>query len=1339
MVKPALKHTLEAVLVLIGVVVVVAAALVLRLSRGPIELPGLRPAVEHALAKQVDGGKASVGEATLVWFPDTQALGVRLKNVRLTDGKGRLVLRAAAVEGAAALDATLLFSPAPGRLTARDFFAAVSISPQGKFGLGYDAKGAPERVGGLDRTLAELTGEARRGRPASFLRDLDLVNGSLAFREVAGPVSWTSQIDRVSFHKANGRIVSDCRLVIDDGQRKSTLDVHAKASVGLKEARLTGAMSDLTPARVFPSVGATRPLSALDALVQGHGALDYAASKGVTAADVVFTAGAGRLRFGTAFQRFDSAEVAGGYDPATGEVKLARFKVAAERTRLDVSGKLKLIPEHGKDQPAHVAFELNGPEGLMTLAPSATPQPVQDLFIRGDFAPERGRLALDEARLKLAGAPIAGHVILQRGKRDGESWGVQAAASVGGTVGPDQILAFWPEGLGEGARNWLKLSLKAGRAHDVKFVSDIPPGSFGRGKHLEDKDLRVDFIGEGMEIRILDDLAHLQDLAGVGVLRGNSLEIKVSSGHIQHVALSEGTVTLPRFAPKGGLAVFKARAIGDAREILQIVDQPKAHLISSQGFDPTRVSGQADVVIEITRPMLSDVPPKDYGVRYVGRVRQAGLKQAAIGLDLHDGDLAVDGTAEGLSVKGPGQAGPYRGGVVFTADFTGKKGVVVDLDGMLDVGGAASGGNDGGAPLKAHFTAFHGEGVGVIHSQPLEGRVTWSDNKHVLLEGMSQYAGWRLAGVPISAGVPANMPLRLILDHSGANSWVGRLEADAYSGNVVWTGGDVAHLRYTAEITPDEARRLGFAGSPAFARNQQVSADVALAPTGGATYAIGPMTGRVDWVMGPATTVWHWKAMLTRGDLAAMGVPSLIAPGGVVPVDATMTAAGGGITGEANFGGTPFKFSLTGAGERRTLTVSGAPSDGALERLGLIPDGMANGVAGIGAHLDRSPDGRWSGRIEADLTHLALSIADTDWRKPGGKAARLYVDLTARPDGSTTLDRIVAEGPGLDVQAQASVAHGRLVSFTTKTARIDGVFDGGLQVTEDGAGILVRASGRFIDTRPILHRLSNRPAGGDGAGGDGASAQVWRVEAQFSEARITDVGVLRDVRVNGIAGKMDVTAATAGGSTLSLKLYPEAGGTAFTGRLSDVSQAGEAFFGPIPLHGGQATAKGRLAPDGFDAVVEMQNVRAVKVPVLAQLLTLASLRGLGDTLNGDGIEFSHVVAPIRVRGSKVYLDDARATGSAMGITAKGMIDLDERTLELSGAVAPAYALNSAIGNLPVLGALLTSRKGEGVVGLTYSAKGSVKTPKVSVNPFSLAAPGILRRMFEPVRRPAPGN
>jgi hypothetical protein len=133
---------------------------------------------------------------------------------------------------------------------------------------------------------------------------------------------------------------------------------------------------------------------------------------------------------------------------------------------------------------------------------------------------------------------------------------------------------------------------------------------------------------------------------------------------------------------------------------------------------------------------------------------------------------------------------------------------------------------------------------------------------------------------------------------------------------------------------------------------------------------------------------------------------------------------------------------------------------------------------------------------------------------------------------------------------------------------------------------------------------------------------------------------------------------------------------------------------------------------------------------MARILMVGSLHGMSDLLNGEGIEFNEVVAPVSVRGSKLNIGRARATGPAMGVTTQGVIDIDAQTVELSGAVAPSYVLNSALGSAPVIGKLLVSRKGEGMFAVSYAAKGPFSAPRISVNPLSIAAPGILRRMFE---------
>jgi len=65
-----------------------------------------------------------------------------------------------------------------------------------------------------------------------------------------------------------------------------------------------------------------------------------------------------------------------------------------------------------------------------------------------------------------------------------------------------------------------------------------------------------------------------------------------------------------------------------------------------------------------------------------------------------------------------------------------------------------------------------------------------------------------------------------------------------------------------------------------------------------------------------------------------------------------------------------------------------------------------------------------------------------------------------------------------------------------------------------------------------------------------------------------------------------------------------------------------------------------------------------------------------------------------------------------------------------------------LSNIPLLGDLLASKKGEGIFGITYSMTGNAEQPNISTNPLSMLTPGIFRRIFEghiPTQKDAPSN
>ena len=174
------------------------------------------------------------------------------------------------------------------------------------------------------------------------------------------------------------------------------------------------------------------------------------------------------------------------------------------------------------------------------------------------------------------------------------------------------------------------------------------------------------------------------------------------------------------------------------------------------------------------------------------------------------------------------------------------------------------------------------------------------------------------------------------------------------------------------------------------------------------------------------------------------------------------------------------------------------------------------------------------------------------------------------------------------------------------------------------------------------------------------------------------------------------------------------------------------------FEGGVLSLDGRFGKKLGSAQIRMSDVRMRDAPLFAQVFSLASLRGLTDLLNGDGVLFTNVEAPIRFVEGRVDMPGARASGPALGLTTRGWVGLKDNTISLDGVVVPSFGVNSALGGIPIIGDLFVSRQGEGVFAVTYSVRGDMERARVSINPLSAVTPGFLRRMMEnPSEEPEP--
>ncbi len=152
------------------------------------------------------------------------------------------------------------------------------------------------------------------------------------------------------------------------------------------------------------------------------------------------------------------------------------------------------------------------------------------------------------------------------------------------------------------------------------------------------------------------------------------------------------------------------------------------------------------------------------------------------------------------------------------------------------------------------------------------------------------------------------------------------------------------------------------------------------------------------------------------------------------------------------------------------------------------------------------------------------------------------------------------------------------------------------------------------------------------------------------------------------------------------------------------------------------------------SVLIIDNFKVNEIPVLAKLLTLASLQGIADLLTGEGIRFTDFEMIFSNKDKLMTIDEIYAIGPAISIMMSGYIE-SEKLVSLRGTLVPATTINRTIASIPLIGDILIGKKvGEGVFGVSFKIKGPPKNLKTTVNPIKTLTPRFIIRTIEKIKK-----
>jgi Protein of unknown function len=368
--------------------------------------------------------------------------------------------------------------------------------------------------------------------------------------------------------------------------------------------------------------------------------------------------------------------------------------------------------------------------------------------------------------------------------------------------------------------------------------------------------------------------------------------------------------------------------------------------------------------------------------------------------------------------------------------------------------------------------------------------------------------------------------------------------------------------------------------------------------------------------------------------------------------------------------------------------------------------------------------------VEADLTSLKLDNILPGWVKVPGKSGKATFNVVQKQQ-STRFEDIVVDGGGVSIKGSLEVdQNGDLMNANfpvysptegdRTTLRAERGSDGVVKVTMrgdvfDGRGFLKSAvSGREPDVKNkaknVDFDIDLKLGAVQGFNGEA----VRSIDCKVSRRN----GAVRSFSLNGKLGRdTPVTADLRGRAQGREVIYLETNDAGAFFRFTDTYSK---------MVGGQL-ALALEPPTAEPAAREgLMNVMNFTVKGEAALERVAA----GAPGAQSGVSFTRLRAEFTRNSGQLTVREGVVKGPAVGATIEGSIDYVGNQVRMSGTFVPMYGLNNMFGQIPVLGLFLGGGSNEGLIGMTYEVVGSPNQPTLRVNPISMMAPGVLRKIFE---------
>lgn len=424
---------------------------------------------------------------------------------------------------------------------------------------------------------------------------------------------------------------------------------------------------------------------------------------------------------------------------------------------------------------------------------------------------------------------------------------------------------------------------------------------------------------------------------------------------------------------------------------------------------------------------------------------------------------------------------------------------------------------------------------------------------------------------------------------------------------------------------------------------------------------------------------------------------------------------------------------------RKRLAVQGTLNESKLAEIGynLIP--YLDGDTDVSLESREYRDGHNQLDLTADLTGAGLLAPPLNWMKPRTFPAELALSAEWSEGAPLKVQPISFKSDTLSFKGSAALEADQetIRQVLIEDMQLNGAEIGGSAVREgDDGKYVINLHGDYFDVSGLVDMIeSGIDGGGDEA--EDASGVPFVLNSRFGVITAGPARRLLDMKLSlnhdgDSVQYLDLAAQAKDGSPIAIRYGLGDQGYVLSGTLDNAGSALRSIDAFDGIEGGRMTIQGlRPTKDApLAGKVKMDDFVLVKAPAMAKVLEFMSLTGTLNSLTSKGLPFSNFQADYSLKGSELTLNKARVFGNSIGVSMSGVYDIKHDRMNARGTVVPAYAINRAIGAIPLVGWLLTGGEDGGFFGANYSVSGPLDDPQVQVNPLSALTPGALRRLFD---------